>query len=244
MLALAACAGRPAVPGDTPASAPVVAAPAPAPDASVPDAAAAPEASVRPGVNDQYRRNEDVGEWLERFETGGREIFARRDAIVAAAGVRAGMIVADVGSGTGLFTVRLARAVGATGHVYAEDILPKFLKHVEARVRDEKLTNVTTVLGTDRSLGLADGSLDLVFVCDVYHHFEYPRSMLASIRRALKPTGVLFVIDLHKRGVMHGHVRAPKQVVMEEIAAAGFELVDDVPLLQDNYVLRYRLRRR
>jgi len=209
-------------------------------------ACAAPEKSVRPGVNKEYQGS-DVAQWVERFESESREIYREREKIAQAAGVGEGMKVADVGAGTGFFAVKFSQSVGASGHVYAVDITPAFLEKIDADAKVRGLKNITTVMGADRSTNLAAECIDLAFVCDTYHHFEYPKSMLASIHRALKAGGVLVVVDFDRvpgksRQWVLDHVRAGKDEVTREIEASGFERIDQpsTPFLTENYVLRFR----
>ena len=151
----------------------------------------------RPGANTQYRQTE-VDEWIKRFESAGREIYDQRDAILAASGVRPGLQVADVGAGTGLFAVLFGRSVAPGGKVYAIDIIPKFLAHLDRQLARKKIRNVVTRLGDERSIPLPANSVDLIFLCDAYHHFEYPRSMNASMWKALRPGGTLLLIDFKR----------------------------------------------
>lgn len=203
--------------------------------------------SVNPGINANYA-DAKVEDWTARFEVESREIFRERDRIVAELGLKPGMRVADVGAGTGLFVEPFARAVGPEGRVYAVDIVPNFVTHIEERAEALGLRNTTPVLCTDRSVELPRGSVDFVFICDTYHHFEYPRDTLASIRRALKPGGEMVVIDFIRiPGVspawVINHCRAGKETFIHEIEEAGFDLVDDgaaVDFLTDNYMLRFR----
>lgn len=203
------------------------------------------EKSVRPGINDSYR-NADVEKWQSRFESESREIYQHREELASAAGVSPGMVVADVGAGTGFMTVLFAEAVGSSGKVYAVDITPEFLDLIKRRTAARGLTNVKTVLCREDSVALPAESVDLVFVCDAYHHFEYPRSTMRSIHAALRPGGRLVVVDFDRvpgvsRDWVVGHVRAGKDVVAEEIRAAGFERMEDaaVPFLKENYLLRF-----
>jgi len=139
----------------------------------------AEEPSVKPGINDKFLDPAlKVEEWTEKFETESREIFHQRSQILASIGLKPGMKVADIGAGTGLFTRPFANAVGTDGEVYAVEISAKFVEHIRSRAQQSNLTNVKTVLCTDRSVELPEGSIDLAFICDVYHHFEFPRSSL------------------------------------------------------------------
>jgi SAM-dependent methyltransferase len=130
-------------------------------------------------------------DWLERPEREEEEEPAR---VLPALKLRPGDAVADIGAGTGYFTWRLARDVGPTGRVFAVDIQPEMLARLKTVMAARGLSNVVSVLGTDRDPGLAAASVDLALLVDVYHEFEYPREMLAAICRALKPGGrVAFV---------------------------------------------------
>ncbi|MBU0753080.1 MAG: methyltransferase domain-containing protein [Gammaproteobacteria bacterium] len=204
---------------------------------------AAQERSLSPGVNRAYD-GADYRRWQGMFETEGREVFDKRHEIVAALGIRPGMAVADVGAGTGAFTALLSQKVGAGGTAIAQDISPEFLRGIEARTRRENLVNVRTVQGGEKDAGLSPASLDLIFLCDTYHHFEYPQAMLASLRAALKPGGRLAVIDYEKipgrsSAWVMGHVRAGREAAIAEIEAAGFRLLKSHSLLSENFFLEF-----
>lgn len=202
------------------------------------------EESVKPGINERYH-NPDVAYWRGVFERGGREIYDRRLDILAAVGLQPGMRVADIGAGTGLFSMLFSDAVGDDGKVYAVDISPTFVRAIEDRARAEQRGNIIAVLGGPEDTTLPEHSLDLAFICDTYHHFEYPQTMLASIRRALGPGGEMVVVDFRRAPnqssawVME-HVRAGKEKVRGEIEAAGFALVEDRDFMQTQYYLRFR----
>lgn len=213
---------------------------------AMPPAPASTEASARPGINAEYLKpGLDVAQWTERFEREGREIYDQRHRIVEATGVRPGMRVADVGAGSGLFTLLFAERVGPRGRVYAVDIVPEFLEQIQRRARAAGWQQVRTVRGGERSTHLPPRSVDLVFVCDTYHHFEYPRAMLASIHRALKPGGVLVLVDFRRvpgessEWVLN-HVRAGEEEFTAEIEAAGFQKIGRADFLQENYLVRFR----
>ena len=196
-----------------------------------------------PAINRPYL-DPDFQQWVERFERPGREVYDRREAIVAATGVKPGMQVADIGAGTGLFTLMFARQVGAHGRVYAVDISKNFIDNIERRAKRAGLMNVDGIVSSQSETRLPPDSVRLVFICDTYHHFEQPRRMLASIHRALKPGGTLVVIDFERiegksSNWVLGHVRAGKESVIREIEAAGFRLAADEKLLNENFYLRF-----
>jgi len=203
----------------------------------------AQEKSVKPGVNEPFK-HADIAEWVTKFEGESRETYQKRLAIVKACNLKPGCAVADVGAGTGLFTRLFAEAVGKEGTVYAVDISPKFLEHIESSAKKTRVTNVKTILGTDYSAELPEASVDLVFICDAYHHFEFPMRMMHSIHKALKPGGRVVVIDFIRvpgksTDWVMSHVRAGQDVVEQEITACGFtksEKIDDI-LLENYFVV-------
>ena len=206
-------------------------------------AAWAQESNVAPTINQNFKSADlDVESWATRFSGESREVFHARHDVVKALALKPGESIADIGAGTGLYTRLFAAAVGAGGHVYANDIAPQFLAYIAANAKKDGLKNVTTVLGGDKTTNLKEASLDLAFSSDVYHHFEYPLTMNASIRRALKPGGRLYVLEMEKTGSQTAHVRAPKSEVIAEIEKSGFKLVEqvNVPGLKDNYLLHFR----
>jgi ubiquinone/menaquinone biosynthesis C-methylase UbiE len=208
--------------------------------------AASQEQSVRPGINRHYQ-DPEWDQWVNAFERPGREVFDQRHAIVAAAGVRQGMDLADIGAGTGLFTRLFASQVGPEGTVYAVDISETFVRNILRTSTEQGLSNVKGIVNTARDAALPENSIDLAFLSDTYHHFEYPQDMLASIRHALRDGGRLVIVDFRRhpgvssRWVM-GHVRADMNEVIEEVKAAGFKFLEEKPLLDINYFLEFEKR--
>lgn len=205
-----------------------------------------PEASVKPGINKDYLDPAlDVAKFEQRFEVESREIFAQRGKIAALLGLRSGMDVADVGAGTGLFTFLFAPKV-APGAVYGVDIAPRFVEHLRTAAAQKHIDNVRPVQCGERDAALPANSVDLVFVCDTYHHFEYPHATLASLFAALRPGGELVIVDFRREeGVSKqwvlDHVRAGLDVVRKEIEQAGFRFVrvEATPFLTENYCVRF-----
>ena len=129
--------------------------------------------------------------WLEREE---REREERTDLLLPILALQPGMVVADVGAGSGYFARRIAAAVGTGGIVYAVDVQPEMVRMLEAQAQRPGLGHLKPVLGSTIDVKLAPASLDLALMVDVYHELEFPYEVLASIVRALKPGGrVAFV---------------------------------------------------
>jgi SAM-dependent methyltransferase len=206
------------------------------------------EDSVRPGVNERFLAEDlDVERFVGIFEGESREVSVQRKHIVEALDVSSGMTVADIGAGTGLFLPDFDSGVGSEGRVYAVEISPKFLEHLRERAEREKLARVEVVKGLEDSVALPAASIDLAFVCDTYHHFEYPRSTLASLYTAIRPGGSLVILDFERipgksRDWVLEHMRAGKEVFRREIESAGFRFEREVSIegLKENYVLRFR----
>ena len=203
----------------------------------------AQEESVRPGINSYYM-DPEWQQWVNQFESRGREVYDRRFDILQASSLSPGMDVADVGAGTGLFTRLFSRQVGADGKVYAVDISRTFVENILRESREQGLNNVVGVVNSPDDAMLEPKSIDLAFSVDTYHHFEYPKSMLASIHKALRADGRLIIIDFVKQpgkssGWVMGHVRANKDKVIDEVSSAGFVLIDDKPLLRTNYFMEF-----
>jgi predicted methyltransferase len=209
--------------------------------------AAGAAAQDRPSEINTPFQNPNVAEYIKRFESEPREVYAQRTAIVQALGLKPGMAVADVGAGTGLFTRLIADRVGSEGTVYAVDISRPFLKHIAEEAQKRGQTQVQTVQGTQETTNLPPNSVDLAFICDVYHHLEQYERVLASIHQALRPGGRLVVIEFDRReGVstefVLKHVRDDKARFLAEIRAAGFEPIatPDPPRLKENFFSAFR----
>jgi SAM-dependent methyltransferase len=203
-------------------------------------------AGASPLLN-RYYQGADFQRWSNIFERPGREVFDQRFQIVYALRPFEGMRIADIGAGTGLFTVLFARAVGPEGVVYAIDTSPEFVAGIEERARQYRVANIVPLVNTQQDTLLEPGSIDLAFLSDTYHHLEDPGAMLDSIYQALVPYGALVIVDLHRRPGFSspwimGHVRAGMEQVIAEVEGAGFRLVESPALLRDNFYLRFEKR--
>jgi ubiquinone/menaquinone biosynthesis C-methylase UbiE len=211
--------------------------------ASIP-AALAQEQSVKPGINDNFK-DPDVDYYVKLFEGESREIFKHRNEIVDALALEPGMNVADVGAGTGFFSRMFSYQVAPGGTVYAVDIAQNFVDHIEEMAEKEEITNIKAQLCSERSVDLPDNSIDVAFICDVYHHFEFPFDSMASIHHALRTGGRVFIVDFERIvGVSSDfaidHVRCGKGTVTDEVKDTGFDFVREHDLHMDGqYVIEF-----
>ena len=196
-------------------------------------AAATVSAQVAESANKNYQTVEQREGMLRNLAAADRAERLKGEAIVQSLHVKPGMTVADLGTGGGAMLPLFSAAVGAGGKVIAEDIFPDFL--ARAKKDHSGLTNVTYLLGTERDAKLPAGSTDLAVTVDAYHHYDYPKEMLASIKRGLKTGGRLVIVDYYKQpGAMGSgtnaleHIRIDKADVVKEVEANGFQLVESI----------------
>lgn len=155
-------------------------------------------------------------------------------------GIKRGSAVADIGAGSGWFTVRSARRVGKEGAVYAVEINPAYIRHISARARKEKLMNIGTILGKPDDPLLAKDSVDAVLLLKTYHEIAQPIALLRHVRNAMRPGAKLGIIDKNGKGSDHG---LDAEVVIREAAQAGFVLIaqyDFVKADKMDYFLIFR----
>ena len=129
--------------------------------------------------------------WLERSE---REIEEDVSTLIKNMKIKTNEIIADIGAGSGYHVFKMA-PLARNGLVYAVDIQPEMLEAIELKKRSKRVSNVETVLGSEKSINLLKNSIDKILLVDVYHEFSYPAEMVESIKSALKPNGQLFLIE-------------------------------------------------
>lgn len=166
-----------------------------------------PDRPVAPIVSDQYS------------DEASRDNDREADQVMALLGVREGMAVADIGAGSGYYTVRLSPRLGPTGKIFANDIMPQFVDRLSARVRREGLHNVTTILGYADDARLPPQSIDLAIMVRMYHEVAEPYALVWRLHDALKPGGRVAVVEGDKPIPEHG---MPPALLKCEMAAVGF----------------------
>jgi SAM-dependent methyltransferase len=160
---------------------------------------------------------------LSIFDSPGRDQRLQINRVMDILGVVPGKTVADIGAGSGWFTVRAARRVGASGLVYAVDINPEAIQYVQHRAKKERLANVKTILSKPDDPMLPAGAVDAVLLLKAYHEVAQPVVLLRNLRAALRPGAKVGIIDRNGNGENHGVAR---EVVLHETAEAGYKLLD------------------
>ena len=182
-----------------------------------------------------------LAQHIARLEDPTRDAWQKPDAVLEALKLQEGHIVADVGAGSGYFTLRLAQAVGPEGMVYAIDTSSGMVHHLRQRLREEGITNVRTMKVPPHDPLLVDGSIDIAFVCNTYHHIEDREIYLRKIRRALKPNGRVIIIEFNKEGDIPvgppSQMRLDKDSVRKELQAAGLSVGETQISLPYQYML-------
>lgn len=156
--------------------------------------------------------------------------------VMRIAGIKAGMAVADIGTGGGYYVLRVAPVVGPQGRVFAQDISASALDRLRQRTQAARLTNVRFVQGSQANARLPDAAVDVALMIHMYHEIEQPYLLLDRLRRSLKPGGRVVVVDLDRPAQDHG---MPKALLACEVKAVGYELVTMADIAQ-GYVAVFR----
>jgi ubiquinone/menaquinone biosynthesis C-methylase UbiE len=176
-------------------------------------------------------------DWLDRSE---RESEENPDGALDAIGFKPGMVVADIGAGTGYMTLKMAKRIGPSGKVYAEDVQPEMLRRLRANAEAANLANIQTVLGGEADPKLPPGALDLILLVDVYHEFSQPQRMLRKMRESLKPDGRLVLLEYRKEDpsipIRPEHKMSVAEVKLE-VEAEGFHLDQVLETLPRQHIL-------
>jgi len=161
---------------------------------------------------------------LSIFETPGRDERLHIDRVMDVLGVTAGKSVADIGAGSGWFTVRAAKRVGDSGEVYAVDINPAAIKYIDERLQNDHIKNVKTIVSKPNNPLLPPDSVDAVLLLKTYHEVAEPVALLRNLKAALRPGARVGIIDRDGNGADHG---VHKKVVLHEADDAGYRLLEE-----------------
>ena len=180
--------------------------------------------------------------WLERSEREQEEAPSKA---IAALDLKPGMVVADIGAGSGYYTSRMSKSVGPTGKVYATDIQPGMIELINRRIAAEGLTNVTTILGGMDDPKLPPASIDLAIMVDVYHELQEPQVFLQRLKAAFKPDGRLVLLEFRKEDPKIPILEVHKMSVAEvkqEMEAEGYAIDRVIDTLPWQHIIVIRVK--
>ena len=193
---------------------------------------------------EMHRLHRDPAAYIAMLEDPSRDAYQKPDEVIAALGLKSGEVIADIGSGSGYFTLRLAARVGSGGRVYGVDVDPEMVRHLNRRVRDAGLRNVRVLLA-DADDPLLPEPVDRFLVVDTWHHVEKQGEYLGLMRKLLTPGGQVVMIDFRKEELPVGPPLAMKisrADLIEQMEANGFRLVKEHTFLPYQYFLVFEAR--
>ena len=187
----------------------------------------------------------DIDTYIQNLERPERDEYQQPEKVVEALNITPGMVVADVGAGSGYFTRRFAKTVGETGQVLAVDIEQKMLDYNKQELEKLGMANrATFILAKPEDPSLSENSVDLVFLCNAYHHVEHHLDYWAKIKSALKPDGRVVIIDFYhdeRSGKLSfsKHHLVPRERVIENMEKVGLTLSKEHTFLPRQYFLEF-----
>jgi len=195
-------------------------------------------------MEEMHKLHQDSKAYIALLEDPARDAYQKPHEVVMALGLKDGERIADIGAGSGYFSLRFARHVGAGGQVLAVDINPDMVVHLNRRIREAGLENVRTILAPPDDPLLATSSVDRVFICETWHHIADHALYLGHLKKALKPGGQVIIIDFHKKATEIGppaEMRVARDDVVNEFRQAGFQLAKEHNILPYQYFLVFTL---
>jgi ubiquinone/menaquinone biosynthesis C-methylase UbiE len=194
---------------------------------------------------EMHHRHGDPMAYIASLDDPARDAYQKPHEVLKALALRPGEVVADIGAGSGYFALRFAQAVGETGRVYAVDVSPDMVRHLNRRLRDAGVRNVVTVLSDPDDPLLPDASVDRFVIVDTWHHIEDQPKYLGLLKRMLKPGGQVVHIDFHKRDLPVGPpagMKIAREDLVKQMEAAGFRLAAEHTFLPYQYFLLFAVR--
>ena len=196
-------------------------------------------------TQEMHRLQQDSKAYIARLEDPMRDAYQKPPEVVKALNLAEGEVIADIGAGSGYFTFRLAQAVGEKGRVYAVDVSPDMIVHLNRRIRDLNVRNVVTILGAPDDPLLADASVNRFFICDTWHHINGHAKYLALLKRMLRPGGQVIMVDFKKAKTQVGppmELRIDRDDLVREMEANGFQLAAEHTFLEYQYFLVFKVK--
>lgn len=220
--------------------------PAQSPPASDPSRAKGPAAKGEHAQNHHGHQHDfkDTQKWVAMFEDPARAAWQKPAEVVAALHIPAGARVADIGAGSGYFTMPFARAVGESGVAYGVDVDQGMVAHLKARAEKEKAPMLKAVLAAPDDPNLP-APVDLVFICDTWHHIQDRPAYLKRLKASLKPGARLVMVDFQKRSLPLGpppEMKISEEDLVKELDAEGYRLAEKHDFLPYQYFLVFQVK--
>lgn len=200
--------------------------------------------SAQDGVNrDQHqmhRLHSDPKSYIGALEDPKRDAYQKPQEVMVALDLKPGKVIADIGAGSGYFTFRLAHHVGDRGKVYAVDVSPDMIRHINRRIRELKAANVVSILADPDDPLLPDASVDCFFFSDSWHHIENQTKYLSLMKKMLRPGGEIIMIDFHKKALPVGppmEMKIAREDLIKQMESNGFRLTKEHTFLPYQYFL-------
>jgi ubiquinone/menaquinone biosynthesis C-methylase UbiE len=194
---------------------------------------------------EMHRLHQDSKAYIAMLEDPRRDEYQKPREVLMALGLRQGEVIADIGSGSGYFALRFAAHVGDAGRVYAVDVAPDMVRHLNRRLRDAGVRNVQTVLAEPNDPLLPDASVDRFVVVNTWHHIEDQPGYLTLMKKMLKPGGQVVMIDFHKRELPLGpplEMKIAREDLVRQMEANGFKVAKEHTFLPYQYFLVFSPR--
>jgi ubiquinone/menaquinone biosynthesis C-methylase UbiE len=194
-------------------------------------------------MHEMHRLHQDPKAYIAMLDDPKRDEYQKPHEVITALNLKEGEVIADIGAGSGYFTFRLAHHVGDTGRVYAVDVSPDMIVHLNRRIRDLRATNVVTSLSVPDDPLLMDASIDRFFICDTWHHIGDHPHYLALMKKMLKPGGQVVMIDFKKAETPVGpplEMRIDRDDLLREMETNGFRLEAEHTFLPHQYFLVFK----
>jgi arsenite methyltransferase len=196
--------------------------------------------AVKRDEQQMHRLHTDPKLYLGALDDPKRDAYQKPQEVMGALGLKAGEVIADIGAGSGYFTFRLAHHVGDRGKVYAVDVSPDMIRHINRRIRELKAKNVVSILADPDDPLLPEASVNRFFFSDSWHHIENQTKYLSLMKKILKPGGEIVMIDFHKKELPVGppmQMKIAREDLIKQMESNGFRLMKEHTFLQYQYFL-------
>jgi ubiquinone/menaquinone biosynthesis C-methylase UbiE len=196
-------------------------------------------------MEEMHRLHQDSKAYIAMLEDPKRDAYQKPHEVIMALNLKEAEVIADIGAGAGYFAFRFAHHVGDSGRVYAVDINPDMILHMNRGIRDMNLKNVVTILAAPDDPLLPDASADRFFICETWHHIENQAHYLALMKKMLKPGGQVVMIDFQKKQLPIGppvEMKISRGDLVRQMESNGFRLAAEHTFLPYQYFLVFTVK--